>query len=131
MEEIMLRMRRYAADLFDNSNTVVHLELEETIAGKKLNMEQRRDIFLIYKESMNNIVKYAVAGNVWIEMQCQKGKLLLKIRDDGNGFVPSSITNGNGLRNMRSRAAKWKGNAFIQSVPGIGTSIEIIIPVQG
>jgi signal transduction histidine kinase len=94
-------------------------------------MEQRRDLFLIYKESMNNIVKYACAGNVWIEMQWQKGKLLLKIKDDGNGFETSSITNGNGLRNMRSRAAKWKGNAFIQSEPGNGTSIEIIIPIEG
>lgn len=130
MAEIMTRMRRYAGELFDNSNTVVHLELEETIAGKKLNMEQRRDLFLVYKESMNNIVKYALAKNVWIGMQMQKGNLLLKIKDDGKGFESSVITSGNGLRNMRSRAVKWKGSACIESVPGKGTLVEIIIPIE-
>src|SRR5438876_11163484 len=61
MEEILLRMRRYAAELFDNSKTSFQLNLDETVTGKKINMEQRRDVYLIYKESMNNILKHASA----------------------------------------------------------------------
>jgi ligand-binding sensor domain-containing protein/two-component sensor histidine kinase len=131
MEETLTRMRRYAAELFDNSNTACHLNLDEAAADKKLNMEQRRDLYLIYKESMNNILKHAEAGNVWLDVQWRNGKLHLKIKDDGKGFDTSSNTSGNGLKNIRSRTEKWKGNTSIQTAPGSGTLIEIIIPLTG
>lgn len=131
MEEIFTRMRRYAADLFDNSNTICHLDLDKTVAEKKLNMEQRRDLYLIYKESMNNILKHAAARNVWINVHWRSGKLHLKIKDDGKGFEPSVITNSNGLKNIRTRTEKWKGSTTIEATPGNGTLIEIIIPLAG
>ncbi len=131
MEEILLRMRRYAAELFDNSITDFHLNLDETVAGKKINMEQRRDVYLIYKESMNNIFKHASANNVWVDVQWQNGKLYLKIKDDGKGFDSSVVTNRNGLRNIHSRTEKWKGITLIKTSPGNGTFIEIILPVAG
>jgi ligand-binding sensor domain-containing protein/two-component sensor histidine kinase len=129
MEEIFTRMRRYAADLFDNSNTICHLNLDKTVAEKKLNMEQRRDLYLIYKESMNNIHKHATARNVWIDMLWLNNKLHLKIKDDGKGFEPTNITNRNGLKNIRNRIGKWKGNIDIETSPGNGTLIEILLPL--
>ena len=131
MEETLSRMRRYAAELFDNSNTVCHLTMQETAAGKKLNMEQRRDVYLIYKETMNNILKHAAASNVWIDMLRQNGDLHLKIRDDGKGFGPSVISDRNGLKNIRSRTEKWKGTLTVITAPGRGTNIEITIPLEG
>lgn len=129
MEEIMLRMRRYAADLFDNSNILCHLAMDENVVTKKLNMEQRRDVYLIYKEAMNNIIKHASASNVWINLKWQSGKLCMKIKDDGKGFEPVVISHRNGLKNIRSRAEKWKGSTTIETAPGKGTLIEIIIPL--
>jgi len=131
MEEILLRMRRYAAELFDNSKTIFHLDIDETVAGKKINMEQRRDLYLVYKESMNNIVKHASAYNVWIDVQWQNGKLSLRIKDDGKGFDSSVVTNRNGLRNIHFRTEKWKGTTLIKTSPGNGTLIEIMWPVSG
>jgi two-component sensor histidine kinase len=131
MEETLSRMRRYAADLFDNSNTICHLSMQETAAGKKLNMEQRRDVYLIYKESMNNVHKHATAANVWINIHRQNGNLHLKIKDDGKGFEPSIITDRNGLKNIRSRTEKWKGSLSVKTAPGSGTDIEIMIPLEG
>jgi ligand-binding sensor domain-containing protein/two-component sensor histidine kinase len=131
MEETLYRIRRYAAELFDNSKTIYRIDLDETIAGKKLNMEQRRDIYLIYKESMNNIIKHATANNVWINMYWKKGKLFLSIKDDGRGFNTSDVTDRSGLRNIRSRTTKWKGNIRITSASGAGTLIEITLPVSG
>ncbi len=129
MQEIMLRMRRYAAELFDNTNTILHLNLDENVAEKKLNMEQRRDVYLIYKECMNNIVKHASPGNVWINAQLQNGNLNINIKDDGKGFDNSVVTKGNGLKNIRTRTQKWKGTATFQTSAGKGTIIEIIIPL--
>lgn len=131
MEETLARMRRYAAELFDNSKTTCHLNLDQSVTGKKLNMEQRRDVYLIYKESMNNIYKHASADNVWMDVQLQKGKLHLKIKDDGKGFDSSMITNRNGLKNIRTRTVKWKGSVNIKTAPGSGTLIEIVIPLAG
>ena len=131
MEETVLRMRRYAAELFDNSKTICHLNMDEAITEKKLNMEQRRDLYLIYKESMNNIVKHASANNVWVDVQLQSGRLYLKIKDDGIGFEAAAISNRNGLRNIRFRTSKWKGSTTITTAPGNGTFIEIIIPLAG
>jgi signal transduction histidine kinase len=124
-------LRRYAAELFDNSKTNFHLEIDETVAGKKINMEQRRDLYLVYKESMNNILKHASANNVWIDVQWQNGKLSLRIKDDGKGFESSMVTNRNGLRNIHFRTEKWKGTTLIKTSPGNGTLIEIMWPVSG
>lgn len=129
MEEIFSRMRRYAAELFDNSKTIYLLSLDETVGGKKLNMEQRGDVYLIYKESMNNIFKHAEAGTVWIEVKWQNSKLHLKIEDDGKGFEPSIVSDRNGLRNIRFRTEKWKGSLHIKTAPGKGTIVEISMPV--
>jgi ligand-binding sensor domain-containing protein/two-component sensor histidine kinase len=129
IEEILARMRRYAAELFDNSNTLCHLSLNEAATDKKISMEQRKDLYLIYKESMNNILKHAGANNVWIHVEWQNGNLCLKIKDDGKGFNPAIKVNGNGLKNIHARTGKWKGNTAIKTAPGSGTFIEISIPL--
>jgi len=129
MEEMLARMRRYAAELFDNSNTICHLSLDETVADKKMNMEQRRDFYLIYKEVMNNIHKHASAANIRVNVLLQDGRLNMKINDDGNGFDFSAATTGNGLKNIRSRSEKWNGSASVKSSKGNGTQIEITIPL--
>jgi ligand-binding sensor domain-containing protein/two-component sensor histidine kinase len=131
IEEIFTRMRRYAADLFDTSNTLCHLNLDKTVAEKKLNMEQRRDLYLIYKESMNNIFKHAFAKNVWIEVLWLNNKLHLKIKDDGKGFNPAVNSHGNGLKNIIARTEKWKGSTTVETSPGNGTLIEIVLPLTG
>ena len=80
---------------------------------------------------MNNIYKHALANNVWIDVHLQKGKLHLKIKDDGKGFDPSVVTSRNGLKNIRARTGKWKGDVNVKTAPGNGTLIEIMIPLAG
>jgi signal transduction histidine kinase len=93
-------------------------------------MEQRRDIYLIYKEALNNIHKHAHANNVWIEVNQNQNYLSLKIKDDGKGFDTGLSTHRNGLKNLRSRVEKWNGKITIQSEENKGTGIEIKIPLK-
>ena len=130
LQETMARMRRYAAELFDNSDIKCHLALAEDADNKKLTMEQRRDVYLIYKEALNNIHKHAEANNVWINVGQNQSYLLMKIKDDGKGFNIDKITHRNGLKNLRSRAEKWNGKIQIRSQVKKGTSIEIKIPLK-
>ena len=130
LEETMARMRRYAAELFDNSETNCHLQLDEKGSNKKLSMEQRRDLYLIYKEALTNIHKHAVAKNIWINVEQSQNHLLMQIKDDGKGFSNEMITHRNGLKNLRSRVEKWNGKIGIRSKENKGTDIEIKIPLK-
>ncbi|HEU5163966.1 MAG TPA: ATP-binding protein, partial [Chitinophagaceae bacterium] len=130
LQDTMARMRRYAAELFDNSKVSCHLSLDEKAANKKLSMEQRRDVYLIYKEALNNIHKHANANNVWIHVAQNQNHLYMQIKDDGKGFDTNLITHRNGLKNLRSRAEKWKGKIHIHSAEYKGTYIEIKIPLR-
>ena len=130
LHETMARMRRYAAELFDNSVIDCHLQLDEKAGDKKLSMEQRRDVYLIYKEALNNIHKHADANNVWVDVAQHHNYLFIHIKDDGKGFNTTAFTNRNGLKNLRSRAEKWNGKIKIQSGENKGTTIEIKIPLK-
>lgn len=128
-EELMRRMRRYTGELFDASRVQYELEFDENLAGTKLNMELRRDIYLVYKEALNNIHKHAAASCIKIELLKQDSAVVMLVEDNGKGFEATE-THRNGLRNMRNRTAKWKGTIVIDSGPGKGTKIKICFPAN-
>jgi signal transduction histidine kinase len=130
IEQTVARMRRYAAEMFEGANITYSLQSDEQIAHRKLNMELRRDYFLLFKESINNIYKHARAKNVQIKVWVERSRLLLLIRDDGGGFNVQTETHRNGIKNMHTRAEKWKGSVNIHSEPGKGTSTEISLPIS-
>jgi two-component sensor histidine kinase len=129
LQDTFARMRRYTAELFENSDVQCHIHIDEIEENKKLDIEQRRDIYLIYKECLNNIYKHANAKNIYIEVRRQGQSIYLHIRDDGKGFITSIATERNGLRNLTERTKKWKGQINFDSKPNTGTSIKVIIPM--
>jgi signal transduction histidine kinase len=97
-----------------------------------LSMESRREIFLIFKEALNNIVKYAACSLVVVELSKKGSELMLTISDDGVGFTvpqPGSTVRGNGLKNMHIRAANVKGKLSVDSEPGKGTAVNLLLPI--
>ncbi|MDZ4810617.1 MAG: two-component regulator propeller domain-containing protein [Bacteroidota bacterium] len=129
LEEMLVRMRRFSAELFDQSEVKCYLELQPDAATKKISMEQRRDLYLLYKESLNNIYKHAEAKTVWVDLKLSGNSFTLMIRDDGKGFNTKDITHRNGLKNLKTRVEKWEGKLIIISLPGKGSQIEIIMPL--
>ncbi len=89
-------------------------------------MEQRRDLYLIFKEAVNNAAKYAKCHFIRTDIQIDKNILTMHISDDGNGFNSSTVKQGNGLLNMQKRAATHRGSCRIQSKEGSGTEIEVV-----
>ncbi len=125
-EETFSRMRRYAAEVFENSGTAYNVNLAEQGGRVKINMEKRRDLFLIYKEILNNIHKHADASEVQIDMQFLDNRLLMRISDNGTGFDQLAQTHRNGIRNLRRRVARWKGTMELESDGG-GTRLNILL----
>lgn len=130
LEEVIVRMRRYAAELFDHTSTCCQLSLPSAVSQVKIGMEQRRDLYLMFKESLNNIYKHARAANVSIRLNAEGKKLSLEIEDDGVGFDTGKDTHRNGLKNMKTRMEKWGGSVRVQSRPGEGTFLRFEMPLR-
>jgi ligand-binding sensor domain-containing protein/anti-sigma regulatory factor (Ser/Thr protein kinase) len=129
MNELQARMRRYAAELFENNDICCQFSLDAN-QDSKLDMQQRRDVYLVFRECLNNIYKHADAKNVYIEIVVRNNVLKMNIEDDGKGFDPSVSTHRNGLKNLETRIERWNGTLNIESEIGNGTRIEVTMPVK-
>ena len=122
-QDLGLRIREFAIPLFESKNIRFHFEIPEKLSALRLQMETRRNLYLIAKESINNLVKYAHCSNAAIGFREDSGLLVMEIRDDGVGFDPGAATTRHGIGNMRIRAEKIGGIITIRSQPGCGTQI--------
>ena len=130
MQKILARMREYATGVLEAKDIRIDFNIDEHINTKKLNMEARRDLFLIFKEAINNTAKYAYGDKVVVHMQCLGKRLHMGIRDNGKGFDLRNADTGNGLDNMRKRAHALRGRLHINSSPQNGTEIILDMPID-
>ena len=98
--------------------------IDEAIYAMKLGMDERRNIYLIVKESINNAVKYSGCKTLSVVFQ-KRPSLDISICDDGCGFDPDAPTSRNGLANMKRRAQQFKAELHLRSEVGKGTTIRI------
>lgn len=128
-DNLIVRMKRYAADMLDGKNIAFKIDFPQDAAGITINMEQRRDVYMIFKEAINNLTKYSAASTAVIKLQIDQHTLTITVNDNGKGFDTTTKTCGNGLQNMKHRTEKWNGIFSIKSSPGKGTAINIAIPM--
>lgn len=124
-ESILSRMREHAYQLFEAKEYTLHFKLDEELLKRKVSMEKRRDFYLIYKEAINNVAKYANGHNIWINVTLENNTISMVIADDGKGFDPVLKSPGNGLSNMAHRAKSLNGQLNIVSAPNKGTRVEL------
>lgn len=130
MQKILARMREFAINVCEAKDIMLEFQSSEEVNDVKLNMEARRDFFLIFKEAVNNAAKYANCSKIKIVASVTGKRLSLLIADDGKGFNVQEADNGNGMGNMRKRADALNGKIQINSVINTGTTIQLDIPVQ-
>ena len=100
-------------------------------------MEQRKNFCLIFKESINNVLKYSEAKQLQVSIHLNHQAVTFISADDGIGFdmramklLSAKSLSGNGLYNMRKRAREMKVECFIKSAPGKGTTIRLVFSVD-
>ena len=125
-----LRIREFATPLFESKNIQYHFEIDEHLAEVHLSMEKRRNIYLIGKEAINNLIKYSDCSEAHIIFRDQGQDLYMEIRDNGGGFNPELLTSRNGLKNMRFRANQIHADIQIISNIGKGTRIVVLTKVR-
>jgi two-component system NarL family sensor kinase len=98
--------------------------------GFNLEKQIQFNIYRIIQEAVNNVIKYAQAQEINIQLIKDVQELTVMIEDDGQGFDQDLVKkNGRGLKNMQTRTAWLNGTTSIDTAPGRGTTITLLIPV--
>lgn len=129
LEQVVMKMKEFAAEILEPKNIDYLFEIDDSILSLTLDVEKRKNIFLIFKEAVNNAAKYSTGTKVTISLSAQHRKLSLAIRDNGKGFDSSFTKTGNGLQNMEDRAVAMNGKINQTSQPGTGTYIQLEVPL--
>ncbi|MCA8832791.1 sensor histidine kinase [Hymenobacter pini] len=132
LDDVTARMRRLASEMLEAAGVELTFRADDAVLpGLRFDMRTRREFFLLFKEALNNLVKYARCQHATITLEYEQGRLLLTVHDDGVGFDPTAPArgSGNGLVNMRARAAAMRGQLTIHSAPGQGTTLQLSVPV--
>jgi signal transduction histidine kinase len=113
----------------------ISTECKLDIENKRLPFEVETTIYRIAQESITNVVRHAKANRVLVELKALPYAVCLKIDDDGIGFDPEDMDlNGDkhrlGLLSMRERAEMQGGSLEVHSTPGVGTSVQVRIPLK-
>ncbi len=125
MDQVIQRMHAYAVGLSEARGFELHFHVQPELDALQLGMVERKNLYLIFKESVNNAAKYAQCTNLRIDLQRSRGTIVLRVADDGTGFDTGIDHSGNGLTNIRSRATELGGTCTIISKSGQGTIIEL------
>lgn len=130
MEKIIQRMESYTRPLLAARNIRFIYEYDKSLLNLQLEMETRKNFYLIFKEAVNNAIKYSGASALEVTITRNHKFLELLVKDNGVGFnlekelhEPSPSLSGNGLRNMKTRAREMKAELEMTSSPGSGSRI--------
>ena len=122
---------RYAQVLLQNAGLRCRLEIQPDSATENFDANLRHQLFLAFKEALNNVITHAQATEVRIRMGRENGQWLVCVEDNGHGFdKPAQQGSPDGLAGMRERLVKLGGRCEIKSAPGQGTSITFLLPVK-
>lgn len=120
------RLSDFGVELFSETEIEFHAPiLEENFKDVFLQMDYSRNLQMICKEALNNALRHGNPKNVWLGFILTDKVLTININDDGSGFSTSQISKGNGLKNIRLRAARIGATLTINSTENQGTSLEI------
>ena len=129
-------LQRFAQDFLENTDLRCRLEVPIQLPAWPLSAEVRHNLFLAFKESLNNVVKHASASEVQVSLALEAAAFSLTIEDNGCGFSrnstadPMQTSSGNGLKNIRRRMEKIGGRCEIESSPGHGTRVQFVVPMK-
>jgi ligand-binding sensor domain-containing protein/signal transduction histidine kinase len=136
MEKILQRMESFARPLMAARNIQFNFTYGEDIKTINLDMEKRKNFYLIFKEIINNAIKYSGSTHITAAIAVKNNQLLLTVKDNGVGFNKqkelsgqTGSLSGNGLRNMLFRAKEMKGQLDIETAAGMGTAVSLHCPI--
>ncbi len=127
--DLTRRMRQHADEIFTLRDIALRFDASNIRPELRLGVDVRRDVLLIFKESVNNSARHSGCTSVEIGCRVEGSRLVLTMADNGAGFDTSLESEGQGLRSMRRRAQRLRGTLDIASGSGVGTRVTLTVPL--
>lgn len=112
------------------ANVPLVINIDFNIDENLLSDELKLNLYRVIQEQLNNIVKHAGAQKVQIGLVTQDENIIVTIADDGKGFDTKAKRKGIGISNIINRIASYDGKVDINSTPGEGTTLTVMVPYQ-
>jgi ligand-binding sensor domain-containing protein/signal transduction histidine kinase len=128
--DLVRKMRDQAEEATDGAGIELAFNAPADVASLPLEMDVRRDLFLIFKEAVGNAVEHARCRRLSVTLTVSGRRLHLQIEDDGIGFDPAHARDGNGLINIARRADRLGAALTVQSWPQQGTRIRVDVELR-
>lgn len=122
--ELFLKLKDGYEEILSHRRILLHINNLHFMEQISLPMEHRKNIYLIFKEAINNALKHSTCSEISINTEVNGRQLTITMYDNGRGFDVSKGGGGNGLHNMQDRASAVGGSVRIQSTIGSGTMIK-------
>jgi ligand-binding sensor domain-containing protein len=124
-EDIIFKMKQTTVKLLVGIDW--DISVSEKVRLDLFNLEVRRNIFLLYKEALTNVIKHSHARKCRILIDENSENFYLSVADDGIGFDDTEIKPSTGLRSMENRAKNIKAKLSVISKPNEGTEVKLIL----
>lgn len=137
LDSLVCYMGKFAQDLLGSAGVRCRLDLPVALPAWPLTTDTRHNLFLAFKEALNNALKHAAATEIQVSLTLRLHAFVLTVKDNGRGIEEAKraatnrdrIANGNGLGNLHRRLAQIGGRCEIMSEAGKGTSVSFIVEV--
>ena len=122
---LLLALRNLAESAAERAGAALNLELPASL--KTLSPDVEQCLFRVAQEALENIVRHAEAKSIAVKLAQEAHRLILNVRDDGQGFNPAQVDTQKhlGLKGLRERVELFDGNLQVNSKPGQGTTINL------
>jgi signal transduction histidine kinase len=130
LEDLVSKMREFGLRVCDAKHIGFNTIVSQSFKASRLSLEQRRNLYLIFREALNNAVKYAECSQIDLILNLKSRFLKMELNDNGKGFDMDKIKRGNGLNNLEKRAKEIGGQITIKSEPGKGTCINLMVVLK-
>ena len=141
LEGLTSYLEKFAQDLLAAAGIRCRLDMPLEFPSWRPTSDVRHNLFLAFKEALHNVVKHSAASETSIRLVTEASHFELVVEDNGRGFTPETtrehprdnsarLSTGNGLENMARRLAEIHGSCRIQSAPGQGTKVILIVPLK-
>ena len=133
-EGLVAALNQLAGNLRENDGLPVEINAERYKEG--LDTEAQGVVFAILEEGINNARKHAQASHVWVRLAVEGKLFVAEVIDNGRGFDLQATETGYGSRgslglvNLKERADLVEGTISIDSVPGRGTRVTLVVPIS-
>lgn len=132
LKEMADYLVHYAEEFIRPTGIACELDVPLNVPEIPLTAEVRHNLFMVVKEALHNAVKHAEAGRIKLGLSFQaESRLSIVVSDNGRGFHPDQVASvGNGLENMNRRMHEIGGDLKVESEPGRGTVVTLLLPLN-